>query len=166
MDDPFQSQLGRLNRLRIISSVANVPAGFDAPAITLTGIVYNLVPETLGNIVGGAGLVGAMYWMISIGQPSARVSSVLATEAERVVQSNLTGLSQIFVSNDTVVCWISHFRTWRHLAAGCGETQQVVLGQAEPADWCFFDFKPPWGGRQLYLVQPDRSSSARRSDVG
>ena len=53
-----------LNRLRIISSVANVPAGFDAPAITLTGIVYNLVPETLGNIVGGAGLVGAMYWMI------------------------------------------------------------------------------------------------------
>ena len=126
-----------LNRLRIISSVANVPAGFAAPAITLTGIVYNLVPETLGNIVGGAGLVGAMYWMISIGQPSARVSSVLAAEAERVVQSNLTGLSQIFVSNDTVVCWFSHFRTWRHLAAGCGETQQVVLGQAESADWCF-----------------------------
>jgi formate transporter len=28
------------------------------------GIIHNLVPVTLGNIVGGAGLVGAMYWMI------------------------------------------------------------------------------------------------------
>ena len=30
----------------------------------MTGIIHNLVPVTLGNIVGGAGLVGAMYWMI------------------------------------------------------------------------------------------------------
>ena len=42
----------------------NVPADFDASVITLTGIIHNLVPVTLGNIVGGAGLVGAMYWMI------------------------------------------------------------------------------------------------------
>jgi formate transporter len=42
----------------------NVPADFDASVITMTGITHNLVPVTLGNIVGGAGLVGAMYWMI------------------------------------------------------------------------------------------------------
>ena len=42
----------------------NVPADFDASVITITGIIHNLVPVTLGNIVGGAGLVGAMYWMI------------------------------------------------------------------------------------------------------
>jgi formate/nitrite transporter FocA (FNT family) len=30
----------------------------------MAGIVHNLVPVTLGNIVGGAGLVGAMYWII------------------------------------------------------------------------------------------------------
>ena len=30
----------------------------------MAGIIHNLVPVTLGNIVGGAGLVGAMYWMI------------------------------------------------------------------------------------------------------
>jgi formate/nitrite transporter len=42
----------------------NVPADFDASAITMTGIIHNLVPVTLGNVVGGAGLVGAMYWMI------------------------------------------------------------------------------------------------------
>ena len=40
------------------------PAGFDASAITLGGIVHNLVPVTLGNIVGGAGLVGIVYWVI------------------------------------------------------------------------------------------------------
>jgi len=42
----------------------NVPPDFDASVITMTGIIHNLVPVTLGNIVGGAGLVGAMYWMI------------------------------------------------------------------------------------------------------
>jgi formate/nitrite transporter len=42
----------------------NVPADFDASVITMAGIIHNLVPVTLGNIVGGAGLVGAMYWMI------------------------------------------------------------------------------------------------------
>jgi formate/nitrite transporter len=42
----------------------SLPADFDASAITLAGIIHNLVPVTLGNIVGGAGLVGAVYWFI------------------------------------------------------------------------------------------------------
>jgi formate/nitrite transporter len=41
-----------------------LPSDFDASAITLAGIIHNLVPVTLGNIVGGAGLVGAAYWLI------------------------------------------------------------------------------------------------------
>jgi formate transporter len=41
-----------------------VPAGFDASLITIPGIIHNLIPVTLGNIVGGAGLVGFVYWMI------------------------------------------------------------------------------------------------------
>lgn len=48
----------------LMASTGNVPAGFDASALTVAGIVHNLVPVTLGNIVGGAGLVGAMYWSI------------------------------------------------------------------------------------------------------
>jgi len=48
----------------LLVSTGNVPAGFDASAITLSGIVHNLVPVTLGNIVGGALLVGAVYWTI------------------------------------------------------------------------------------------------------
>src|SRR6516225_8202103 len=42
----------------------SLPSDFDASAITLAGIIHNLVPVTLGNIVGGAGLVGAAYWLI------------------------------------------------------------------------------------------------------
>jgi formate transporter len=48
----------------LMTQTGNVPADFDASAITMTGIIHNLVPVTLGNIVGGAGLVGAMYWTI------------------------------------------------------------------------------------------------------
>jgi formate/nitrite transporter len=42
----------------------HVPAGFDASLITIPGIIHNLVPVTLGNIVGGAGFVGFAYWVI------------------------------------------------------------------------------------------------------
>jgi formate/nitrite transporter len=48
----------------LISQTGKVPADFDASLITIPGIVHNLVPVTLGNIVGGAGLVGAVYWAI------------------------------------------------------------------------------------------------------
>jgi formate/nitrite transporter FocA (FNT family) len=33
-------------------------------ALSLVGALRNLIPVTLGNIVGGAGLVGGMYWFI------------------------------------------------------------------------------------------------------
>jgi formate/nitrite transporter len=33
-------------------------------ALSLAGVFRNLVPVTLGNIVGGAGLVGGVYWFI------------------------------------------------------------------------------------------------------
>ena len=48
----------------LLIQTGHVPADFDASPITISGIVHNLVPVTLGNIVGGAGLVGAVYWAI------------------------------------------------------------------------------------------------------
>ena len=33
-------------------------------ALSLVGALRNLVPVTLGNVIGGAGLVGGMYWFI------------------------------------------------------------------------------------------------------
>jgi formate/nitrite transporter len=48
----------------LLVQTGNVPADFDATSITISGIIHNLVPVTLGNIVGGAGLVGAVYWTI------------------------------------------------------------------------------------------------------
>jgi formate transporter len=48
----------------LLKQTGNVPADFDTSLITISGIIHNLVPVTLGNIVGGAGLVGAVYWVI------------------------------------------------------------------------------------------------------
>jgi len=48
----------------LLTQTGNVPANFDASLITISGIFHNLVPVTLGNIVGGAGLVGFVYWAI------------------------------------------------------------------------------------------------------
>jgi formate/nitrite transporter FocA (FNT family) len=44
--------------------MGNVPDGFDASVITLSGIAHDLVSVTLSNIVGDACLVGAVYWTI------------------------------------------------------------------------------------------------------
>src|ERR1700757_2394015 len=48
----------------LLIQTGHVPANFDASSIPLSGIIHNLVPVTLGNIVGGAGFVGAFYWAI------------------------------------------------------------------------------------------------------
>lgn len=48
----------------VLVEAGKTPADFDASLITIGGIVHNLVPVTLGNIVGGAGFVGVVYWLI------------------------------------------------------------------------------------------------------
>jgi formate transporter len=48
----------------LLAETGEVPAGFDASAVTIAGIVHNLIPVTLGNIVGGSGFVGFVYWVI------------------------------------------------------------------------------------------------------
>jgi formate transporter len=48
----------------LLVQTGHVPANFDISPITVSGILHNLVPVTLGNIVGGAGFVGAVYWAI------------------------------------------------------------------------------------------------------
>ena len=48
----------------LLTQTGHVPANFDTSPITISGIIHNLVPVTLGNIVGGAGLVGGVYWTI------------------------------------------------------------------------------------------------------
>ncbi len=42
----------------------HVPAGLDVSVVTIPAIIHNLIPATLGNIVGGAGFVGFVYWAI------------------------------------------------------------------------------------------------------
>jgi nitrite transporter NirC len=51
-------------------------------AVSWDGFVHNLVPVTLGNIVGGALFVGGAYWLAS--QPL-RLPLLRATEARGAV---------------------------------------------------------------------------------
>jgi formate transporter len=44
------------------TSIDKVPA--DYAALDWAGLLGNLVPVTLGNIVGGTILVGAVYWLV------------------------------------------------------------------------------------------------------
>ena len=60
----------------LLTMAGDVPAGFDASLITIPGIAHNLVPVTLGNIVGGAGFVGFMYWAIYRKGLGARLAEV------------------------------------------------------------------------------------------
>jgi formate transporter len=48
----------------LLIQTGHAPANVDVSPITISGIIHNLVPVTLGNIVGGAGFVGAVYWAI------------------------------------------------------------------------------------------------------
>jgi formate/nitrite transporter len=48
----------------LLTALGQTPQGFDASTITVAGIIYNLIPVTLGNIVGGSGFVGLVYWAI------------------------------------------------------------------------------------------------------
>jgi len=48
----------------VLVVTGHAPAGLDVSVVTLPAIVHNLIPATLGNIVGGAGFVGFVYWAI------------------------------------------------------------------------------------------------------
>ena len=48
----------------LLVQTGHVSADVDTSLVTVSRIVHNLVPVTLGNIVGGAGFVGAIYWTI------------------------------------------------------------------------------------------------------
>ncbi|MWC30553.1 formate/nitrite transporter family protein [Paenibacillus sp. MMS18-CY102] len=50
--------------------------------ITIAGLLHNLIPVTLGNIVGGAGFVGMSYWLISPVR-NVRVASVRSSKTEQ-----------------------------------------------------------------------------------
>jgi formate/nitrite transporter len=43
-------------------AIGNTPADFSG--LTIAGMVGNLVPVTIGNIIGGGVLVGAVYWFV------------------------------------------------------------------------------------------------------
>jgi formate/nitrite transporter FocA (FNT family) len=47
--------------VRDAAAFADVP---HLAALTWSGFLRNLLPVTLGNLAGGAGMVGLVYWII------------------------------------------------------------------------------------------------------
>ncbi len=43
-------------------AIGKVPA--DYPTLSLLGFIENLVPVTIGNVIGGGVLVGVVYWFV------------------------------------------------------------------------------------------------------
>ena len=43
-------------------AIDRVPADF--PNLTIEGFVANLIPVTIGNVIGGAVMVGVVYWFV------------------------------------------------------------------------------------------------------
>ena len=41
----------------------------DYPDVTLSNTIGNLIPVTLGNVIGGALMVGLVYWLIYVREP-------------------------------------------------------------------------------------------------
>jgi formate transporter len=46
------------------TSIGQTPTAYDS--LNLQGLIANLLPVTLGNIVGGSILVGAIYWLVYV----------------------------------------------------------------------------------------------------
>jgi len=51
------------------AAVAAIIGSEGLAGVSWTGLLYNLVPVTLGNIVGGAFLVGGAYWLVFLRKP-------------------------------------------------------------------------------------------------
>lgn len=58
-----------------------MPGTVNVPGPSWMGFAHNLLPVTLGNILGGAGMVGLVYWVI-YRRGSVRASVALHTKAD------------------------------------------------------------------------------------
>jgi len=104
----------------------SLPADFDASAIRLAGIIHNLVPVTLGNIVGGAGLVGLVGSAepaMSVIDHSGPLSARIATRSRcpsSLERSPMPSGARAIPRRHTRSTYTSH---------GCGRSFKPALGR-------------------------------------
>jgi len=54
------------NNPKVIEALGKMAPGLDISRVSITGLFGNLLPVTLGNIIGGAVMVGLIYWIIIV----------------------------------------------------------------------------------------------------
>ena len=98
-------------------SVANmylIPVGMLAGAegISVWDMIVNLVPVTLGNIVGGAVLVASVYWMVYCASPRGNPQITTFRIRQRPASgasSNLARVPAPFFLNSVTSTWTMSF---------------------------------------------------------
>ena len=52
----------------------------DYPNLTMQGFLANLIPVTIGNIIGGAVMVGIVYWFVYLRHTRTALANVSGSE--------------------------------------------------------------------------------------
>jgi len=69
----------------LLADTAALPAGVSLASLSWSGFVFNLIPVTLGNIVGGSVLVALVYYVIyrrpALAEPRSGAERTRATDA-------------------------------------------------------------------------------------
>jgi len=54
------------NNPKVIEALNKIAPGLDISRVNTSGLLGNLLPVTLGNIIGGGIMVGLIYWIIIV----------------------------------------------------------------------------------------------------
>ena len=65
----FEHSIANMYILPLAMLLQSAGVAADGALVTWAGLLGNLVPVILGNLLGGAGLVGLVYWVIYLRQP-------------------------------------------------------------------------------------------------
>ncbi len=65
----FEHSIDNMYILPLAMLLQSAGVAADGALVTWDGLLGNLVPVILGNLLGGAGLVGLVYWVIYLRQP-------------------------------------------------------------------------------------------------
>ena len=65
----FEHSIANMYLMPLALLVQSSGVAADGTVVTVTGMLGNWVPVILGNLVGGAGLVGLVYWAVYLRQP-------------------------------------------------------------------------------------------------
>ena len=129
----------------------------DLSNLTTTGfLLRNLLPVTLGNIIGGGFLVGIVYWFVYLRQDAAEPVRKLMTQGPPIIAPDQTvaqavetmkthGVGSVLVgtSKDDVVGIVSEADIVRKVLAAPAQSTEVKVADIMSSPLISVDVKTP-----------------------